>query len=50
MVFDVVNDGSLAPDAGAKSRRALVAGTAFVFGLPLLAIAVGAFAPRRKRS
>ena len=50
MVFDVVNDGSLPPDAGAKTRRALVAGTAFVFGLPLLAIAVGTFAPRRTRS
>jgi hypothetical protein len=50
MVFEVVNDGSLPTDPGAKSRRALVAGSAFVFGVPLLAIALGAFAPRRIRS
>ena len=46
MVFEVVNDASLPTDAGASSRRVFVAGTAFVLGLPLLAIAVGAFARR----
>jgi uncharacterized protein involved in exopolysaccharide biosynthesis len=46
MVFEVVNDASLPTDAGASRRRVFVAGTAFVFGLPLLAIAVGAFARR----
>jgi hypothetical protein len=50
MVFEVVNDASLPTDTGATKRRVLVAGTAFVFGLPLLAIAVGAFAPRRIRT
>ncbi len=49
-VFEVVNDASLPTDAGAKSSRVLVAGTAFFFGLPLLAIAVGAFAPRKMHS
>lgn len=47
-MFEVVNDASLPSDTGAKSKRLLVAGTAFVFGLPLLAIGVGAFAPRRR--
>jgi hypothetical protein len=48
-VFEVVNDASLPTDTGAPRRRVFVAGTAFVLGLPLLAIAVGAFAPRRIR-
>ncbi len=47
MVFEVVDDASLPADSGAKSQRVLVASAAFVFGLPLLAIAVGTFAPRR---
>jgi hypothetical protein len=47
MTFEVVNDASLPTDTGVKSTRVVVAGTAFVLGLPLLAIAVGAFAPRR---
>jgi hypothetical protein len=50
MVFEVVNDASLPTDAEAKSRRLLVARTAFVLGLPLLSIALGAFAPRRTPS
>jgi hypothetical protein len=50
MMFEVVNDASLPTDTGATRRRVLVAGTAFAFGLPLLAIAVGAFAPRRIRA
>jgi len=50
MTFEVVNDASLPTDVGARSRRVFVGGTAFAFGLPLLAIAVGAFAPRRTRS
>lgn len=44
--FEVVDDGLL-PHDGAKTERALLAGATFVFGLPLLAIAVGAFAPKR---
>jgi uncharacterized protein involved in exopolysaccharide biosynthesis len=43
-VYEVVNDALLAPDAGAQSGRALLASTAFVLALPLLAMAVGAFA------
>jgi hypothetical protein len=50
MVFQVVNDAWLPTDTGALRRRVLVAGTAFALGLPLLAIAVGAFAPRRIRA
>jgi hypothetical protein len=46
-VFEVVNDASLPTDEGARDRRVIVAGAAFVLGLPLLAIAIGAFAPRR---
>jgi len=43
-VFEVVNDALLAPDAGSQTGRALLASAAFVFALPLLAMAVGAFA------
>jgi hypothetical protein len=50
LVFEVVNDASLPTDAGARSKRVVMASTAFVLGLPLLAIAVGAFAPRRTNS
>jgi hypothetical protein len=50
MVFEVVNDASLPTDTGAAKRRVLLAGTSFVFGLPLLALAVGAFGPRRIRA
>ncbi len=45
--FEVVSDGSLPSDAGMKSGRVLMAGAAFAFGVPLLAIFLGAFAPRR---
>jgi hypothetical protein len=50
MAFEVVNDASLPTDSGARSKRVLVASVAFVLGLPLLAIALGAFAPRRTRA
>jgi hypothetical protein len=50
MVFEVVNDASLPTDAGAAGKRVLLACMAFVFGLPLLAIAMGACAPRRTRA
>src|SRR5450432_1312038 len=43
--FEVVDDAVLPLGMGAKSERALLASTTFVLGLPLLAIAVGAFAP-----
>jgi len=46
-LFEVVNDAVLPSDTRARSVRAIVAGAAFVLALPLLAIAVGAFAPRR---
>ncbi len=49
MVFTVVNDAFLPADTGAYGARVLMAGTAFVLGLPLLAIAVGAFASRGPR-
>jgi hypothetical protein len=45
--FEVVDDALLPHDAEAKSIRALMAGTTFVLGLPLLTIALGAFAPKR---
>jgi hypothetical protein len=46
--FEVVDDALLPQhDVGAKSQRALLAATTFVLGLPLLAMAVGAFAPKR---
>jgi hypothetical protein len=50
MVFEVVDDPSLPTDREAQTARAIVASTAFVFGLPLLAIAVGAFSPSRDRT
>jgi hypothetical protein len=50
MNFEVVNDASVPTDAEARRGRVLVAGTAFVLGLPLLAIAVGAFGAGRARA
>jgi len=47
MRFEVVNDASLPTETGAKMARAFVAGTAFALGLPLIAVAVGAFSWRR---
>jgi hypothetical protein len=46
-VFEVVSDAVLPADEGAKSARSLAAGMAFVCGLPLLFVAVGAFAPKK---
>jgi hypothetical protein len=50
MVFTVVNDGLLPADTGARGRQVLACGAAFALGLPLLAIAVGAFGPGRARA
>jgi hypothetical protein len=50
MVFEVVDDPSLPTDTQAQKTRAILASTAFVFGLPLLAIAVGAFSLSRDRT
>jgi hypothetical protein len=50
MVFTVVNDALLPTDTGAHRRRALTAVIAFVLGLPLLAMAVGAFGPGSARA
>jgi hypothetical protein len=50
MVFEVVDDASLPTDTVAAGKRSLVACMAFVVGLPLLAIAMGAFAPSRMRA
>ena len=50
MVFEVVDDPSLPTDTEAQTTRAIVASAAFVLGLPLLAIAVGAFSPGRDRT
>ena len=47
MRFEVVDDASSPTHAGAKQARVFIACTAFVLGLPLIAIAVGAFHPRR---
>jgi hypothetical protein len=47
-VFQVVNDALLPADPGTTRGRTVLAGTAFVFGLPLLAMTVGAFAPKRR--
>jgi hypothetical protein len=50
MVFEVVDEPSLPTDTEAQTTRAILASAAFVFGLPLLAIAVGAFSPSRDRT
>jgi hypothetical protein len=47
-VFEVVNDALLPADPGTMRERTVLAGTAFAFGLPLLAMTVGAFAPKRR--
>jgi hypothetical protein len=47
--FEIVSDPSL-PSGSALRRRLALAGGAFVLGLPLLAVAVGAFAPKRRSS
>jgi hypothetical protein len=47
MLFEVVDDALLPSNSGAQLGRAVVAGAAFVLGLPLLAVAVGAFGTRR---
>jgi hypothetical protein len=50
MMFTVVDDALLPNDTRANDKRAIVAGAAFVLGLPLLAVAVGAFSPRRENA
>ena len=47
MRFDVIDDASTPTDTDARRARALLAGTAFALGLPLLIVAVGAFARPR---
>jgi hypothetical protein len=46
-LFEVVNDAVLPADGGLKSTRWLAAGATLVLALPLIAMAIGAFAPRR---
>lgn len=48
--FEVVDDGVIADGAAERQERALIASIiAFVFGLPLVALGVGAFDPRIRR-
>jgi hypothetical protein len=46
-LFEVVNDAVLPADAGLKSTRSLAGAATLALGMPLLAMAIGAFAPRR---
>jgi hypothetical protein len=46
--FQVVDDGSLPARAGQLQTALLAGGTTFLFGLPLIAMAVGAFYPARR--
>jgi hypothetical protein len=46
-LFEVVNDAVLPAAAGLKNTRSFAAGATLVFGLPLLAMAIGALAPRK---
>lgn len=47
MRFEVASDASLPADSGGRRARLVLAGLAFAFGWPLIAVGVGAFAPRR---
>jgi hypothetical protein len=50
MLFEVVDDAALPTDASQKVGRAVVASTAFVCGLPMLAIGLGAIGGGRGRA
>jgi hypothetical protein len=45
--FQVVDDGSLPGNAGRLQAQALAGAATFFFGLPLIALGVGAFSPKR---
>jgi len=45
--FQIVDDGSLPGRAGRLQAQALAGAATFVFGLPLIALGVGAFLPKR---
>jgi hypothetical protein len=47
MSFDVVDDGSLSTEAERRDSRPLFTALSFVLGIPLIAMAVGAFGPTR---
>ncbi len=48
--FEVVNDGSLPTRSKQADTNLLVAGASVFFGLPLVIVGVGAFAPRKGRA
>lgn len=48
--FEVVNDGSLPTRSERADTNLLVAGASVLFGLPLVIVGVGAFAPRKGRA
>lgn len=47
--FEVVNDGSLPTRSERADTNLLIAGASVFFGLPLVIVGVGAFAPRKGR-
>jgi hypothetical protein len=48
MSFDVVDDGSLPRGAESRDDKVLLAAVTLLLGVPLIAVAVGAFAPRKE--
>jgi hypothetical protein len=50
MSFAVVDDASLSSEAGARTAQIALALASLAFGLPLVTMAVGAFAPRKGRA
>jgi hypothetical protein len=48
--FEVVNDGSLPTRSGRADTNLFIAGASVFFGLPLVIVGVGAFAPRKGRA
>jgi len=50
MSFEVVDDAELSVAARNRSQKRWIASASFVLGIPLMAMAVGAFAPRKERA
>jgi hypothetical protein len=48
LYFEIVDDGSLPGRAGQQKAALLAGGTTFLFGLPLVAMAIGAFYPSKR--
>lgn len=50
MAFEVVDDGSLSTGSEERDAQMVLGGASLAFGLPLIAMAVGAFGPKRGRA